>query len=322
MISNGIKAAQYALWTLIAVLVVGLSAPLRGKGVPEVQFVPLEPIRRAQTAFSRYAVIGSRNLFRVPEGAVPATPIEEVIEESQLKLKVLGTVAGPAEVASAIVEDSTGRVDVISVSQTLQGGVQVERIEKGRIVVLNQGKREAINMAEPETPASLAMLQRGKRSSATVEVIPPPPPAFVAVASPQLAVRIAALTAPPPPPAAPRQAPPPSIAERELPSENSPFARKLGLRTSASTPRFSATAVQVALDEAPFQAVAGQPVLEALLQKVALREGEEILAVNDIPVTASERLPDLLRSLLQSAPARVRIAVDSKSQREIEVVLR
>jgi len=322
MISNGIKAAQYALWTLIAVLVVGLATPFRGKDIPEVEFVPLDPIRRAQAAFSRYAVIGSRNLFRVPEGAIPATPIEEVIEESKLNLKVLGTVAGPAALASAIVEDSSGRVDVVSVAQVLQGGVQVERIEKGRIVVMNRGKREAISLAEPEAPASLAMLQRGKRSSATVEVIPPPPPAFAAVASPELALRIASLGAPPAPRPAPRPAARPTIAERELPSENSRFARTLGSRPGVGTAAITATAVPVAAEEPQFEAVAGQPVLDELLRQVALREGEEILAVNGIPVAASDRLPDLLRSLLQPSPARVRIAVDSKSQREIEVVLR
>ena len=93
MIALGIRAAQLAMLVVCGVLSWGISAPLRARPIPEVDFVPLAPPERNAASFSRYAVIGSRNLFQTPEDAVPVAPIQEVIEDSKLNLEVVGTVA-------------------------------------------------------------------------------------------------------------------------------------------------------------------------------------------------------------------------------------
>jgi len=345
MIAQGIRLAQYGLWTLIAVLLVSVATPLRGREAPQVELVPLEPIRRAQAAFGRYTVIGNRNLFRVPEGAIPTAPIEEVIAESKLSLKLVGTaVSGNAARSNAIVEDARGKRTVVEANDVLESGVRVERIEEKRVIVLNGSNREAINMADDSATPSLAMLQSGRQSVARVEVIPPPPPAYIAVASRELAFKIASLLSPPAPrPKLAGATPPRSIAQRELPSENSGFPRTLDSARGVAGAEFSAVAGpgvrpapgsgsgtgadtdsgQAAASQ--FQAVAGAGALNSLLSEVKamkLRKGEEILAVNDIPVNASNRLPELLRSLVGADRATVQIAVDSNSVRIIEVALR
>lgn len=320
MIAQGIKAAQGLLGLIGLGLLLSFAFSLQAGSVPDVEFVPLPSPDRDVAAFSRYAVIGSRNLFQTPEDA-PALPmIEEVIEDSSLQYKVLGTAAGPADGSVALLEDGRGRRAVVSVGDQIEG-VLVERIERGRIVVLNAGRREQLTMEEQAPqPVSLAMLQRGETSVVEINQVPPaprppePPPAFLAIATPSLMAEVDRREAL----ERPRR---PRPQDREFPSEDERSRRGVPVGTPAGA-AFSALAGPVAgPSESAYEAVAGGPLLQDLRSAVRLRRGERILAVNSIPVDAPDRLPELLRSLLRQGPNRVRIAVDSRSQREIEVVL-
>ena len=324
MIGLALRLAQVVLGALFVVLFWGIIAPLRARSVPDVEFQAPPTPERSVAAFNRYAVIGSRNLFQTPEDAPLSAPIEEVIAESRLQYRVVGTVAtGGAETSYALLEDSRKKVSVYGVGANLDGGAEIERIERRRVVLLNAGRREALEMRAQETPPSLALLQSGREAKADYRVNAPEPPAYVATSSLALLTRVAQRFAAEPPSPRPPAPPRPSVdmAQRELPTERDPLRSTLGIGAGPSPNAYTAFAGPVRATSSAFEAVAGQPLLVGLRQKLALREGEQILAVNGIPIEPADRLPELLRSLVRSGPARVRIAVDSSTEREIEVTL-
>jgi S1-C subfamily serine protease len=74
-------------------------------------------------------------------------------------------------------------------------------------------------------------------------------------------------------------------------------------------------------DEGNFSAVAGGQLLRTVIDRAALADGEQVLAVNGVPVDDERRLGELLAGLAQGGPARLKIAVNSTTEREIEVQL-
>jgi S1-C subfamily serine protease len=74
-------------------------------------------------------------------------------------------------------------------------------------------------------------------------------------------------------------------------------------------------------NEGDFSAVAGEQLLRNVIDRAALGDGEQVLAVNGVPVDDEGRLGELLAGLAQGGPARLKIAVNSTTEREIEVQL-
>ncbi len=121
----------------------------------ELRIPGVEDLPPSQTSFAPYEIVGERNLFESRQTAPPPSPPpEEEIEESQLKLRLLGTIAGPDHLSVATVEDETSRKHLhLRVKDQVgeSGNVTVARIERMRVVLNNDGKLEAITMEEPET---------------------------------------------------------------------------------------------------------------------------------------------------------------------------
>lgn len=73
------------------------------------------------------------------------TPTKTVAKK-QLELRLLGTVAGSGDVACAIIEDMKSKVqDLYKTGDTVQGAV-IEKIERNRIILRNEGAQEILNL--------------------------------------------------------------------------------------------------------------------------------------------------------------------------------
>ncbi len=123
----------------------------------ELRIPSVEELPPSQTSFAPYEIGGERHLFQSRETAppsAPAPPPEEQIEQSELRLRLLGTIAGPDHLSVATVEDETSREHLhLRVDDQVgeHENVTVVRIERMKLVLNNNGKLEAITMEEDET---------------------------------------------------------------------------------------------------------------------------------------------------------------------------
>jgi type II secretion system protein C len=152
---------RYALVALQVVLV-GISlyflhniarALIRSAPVPEARIPPPEPVPERDLSYARYASIVKRNLFNSrsfqPAALTAAPEPEEDLDESKLRVQLIGTAATQPEALSvaAVLDESTNERMVVRKGDMV-AGARVERIERKRIVVNNRGKREAISLDE------------------------------------------------------------------------------------------------------------------------------------------------------------------------------
>jgi hypothetical protein len=332
VIAIGMKAAQGLLLVTVGVLLWGLWSPLRAGSIPEIELPPPATVDTGRPTFARYAIIGSRNLFQVRVAAGPIVPVEAPIEETRLPYKLEATItASRPELATALIGGGAKGAVAVSVGDELEEGtgITVAEISSERVVLLNQGVREALNFAEPEAP------RRGFRQSGAAIVggvtFVSPPPVFAAVAATDM----------------------PSVAEAILPTAADAARARQPVRaprqeatqpTGSSVPELltpeAAARIMAGLDSrnratiegpvssaeaSPFVAIAGAPLLRELRGRIRLGDGEEVTEVNGIPVADEARLPELIRSIARSiaggSSARVTISTNSNADREIEVDL-
>ena len=316
MLRLAIRAAQALLLVVCIAMLWGIFAPLSALSVPEARFAatPTNAGPTGQASFRRYSIIGTRNLFQTSAAALP---VQQVIVESKTQLRLVGTLAASDDTGGvAIVEFPPNRRQVVKIGTKLDGGMVVERIERRRLVVNNNGKLEQIsNMGE--LAPGLALL--GGRLSTNQPKIVEYKSAYRAVArsserdqqdNPKPAPTQEALE--------PRGRPVlPETRSVEFLSADD--ARRMaekgfqGPRVEIQGP------VRPGGGDARYSAVAGDELLKQLLAGFTLAEGERVLAVNGVSVSDVDRLPELLGSLQGKTPARVRIAVNSTTEREIEV---
>ncbi|MFQ5515634.1 MAG: type II secretion system protein N [Myxococcota bacterium] len=122
--------------------------------VPEVPIPELTIPEVGEISLARYQTITSRNLFQsqaeVPEAEAPAP--EEELAESQLQLRLLGTIAASEiRYSIATLEDEATREHLhVRVGDPIgeSTDVVVARIEPRQIVIRNRGKLEALKMDE------------------------------------------------------------------------------------------------------------------------------------------------------------------------------
>ncbi|HEM45590.1 MAG TPA: hypothetical protein ENO23_00930 [Alphaproteobacteria bacterium] len=157
MATIGIRLANAVLFVLSCSVAANVITEVGASVlVPSRLPTPPPPRVEAPTApsWQDRQVILDRNLFgaQVVDEPIAQAEIEEDIEETKLPLKLLGTIASEDQrVASAAIEDSSTRQhEVVRVGDHLasHGQVQVERIERGRVVLLNGPKREVLTLDE------------------------------------------------------------------------------------------------------------------------------------------------------------------------------
>jgi general secretion pathway protein C len=160
--------AWAAVDTAYKVAVSRLAAP--PPAVQEEGPAPLDQPAQARP-LAGYQTVLDRDLFKTKVEKPPEKPPEEIdtqnIEETILKLKLMGTVAGHPDYAYAVIEDqTTRRQGLYQPGESVQGAVIMEI--QHRMVVLRHGERlEKLSMDEEDRKA-------GKKSALAALGAPPP----------------------------------------------------------------------------------------------------------------------------------------------------
>ena len=174
----------FAASTVNAVIGASLSA------ASEEPVAPTETVAPAVSSWTDRQVIVDRNLFNASLLApVPSeAEIQENLEATRLPLTLLGTVASyePANSWASIEERDTHATRVVRVNDEIRPGATVLRIERRRVVLMENGAQRELALAEDETtaggagtPAALA----GRRAGLPARRAAPSPGAFPAGAS-------------------------------------------------------------------------------------------------------------------------------------------
>jgi len=122
-------------------------------GQKAVTLKDVETRPAASVAKPDFAMIVERNIFGATEKAEPppveveVEPIED-LEETTLQLTLLGTIAGDAKNARAIILDQRKRSqEIYRIGDTVQGA-EIKQIYRGKIVLRHGDKDEILSMAE------------------------------------------------------------------------------------------------------------------------------------------------------------------------------
>lgn len=203
----------------------------------------------APVGFDARLPIVERNLFGSRLGGGELLEIQddlEPMEETKLPLTLLATIAGESKVARAAIYDGSSRESVVVVPGDQLGAhpdVRVSRIERGRVLLRNQGRNEVLLLAEDtsQVPGAPAVAAPGPRNvSRRPSRVRPP-----ARAARSRVVR-------PAPRATPRAVPapqPPLQAEEDAGPEADEFARMEELRDAVSSGEMSIEDVAAELQD-------------------------------------------------------------------------
>ena len=174
MATIGLRLANAVLFVLSCSVAGGVISDVAASIVVPTRVPTGPPLVAAAPAASRWQdrqVILERNLFgaQVVDEALadePPAP-DEPIEESRLPYKLLGTIASDDQrIASAALESTGTRLhEVVRIGDSLSGHpqVSVERIERGRIILLNGNEREQLVLDEQVTAAAASPPPRENR---------------------------------------------------------------------------------------------------------------------------------------------------------------
>jgi len=118
---------------------------------PDPVISPAETQTAAAATWSDRQVILTRNLFNASL-LVPAdaTPVEEDLEATKLPLTLLGTVSAyePENAWAAIEDRETKQTRTVRVNDTVRAGATVQRIERRRVVLIENGSPRELLLAE------------------------------------------------------------------------------------------------------------------------------------------------------------------------------
>jgi len=148
-----VRLASLALLVLVGYLATGM---LPDRADPIRPTEPAAVKRAAEPGFASpmtdtdSALIISRNVFgpaETPETAPkPSQARPAALVRTALSLRLLGTVAGDAAVARAVIEDTANRVqDLYRIDDVVQGA-RIVSIERNRVILARNGVREVLNL--------------------------------------------------------------------------------------------------------------------------------------------------------------------------------
>jgi general secretion pathway protein C len=177
----GIRIANVALFTLCCFLVADvfndISAEFLMVARAAAPAPPAVESLRARGWEERRPIL-ERNLFGAQIAAMPAPPlpVDELLTATKLPLRLLGTVLSldPATSRATIEDKSSRKHEVLRTGDSLQAYAQVEvaAIERGRVILLNEDRREELRLQENSRPTApvpkrTARRSRSRRSSRT-----------------------------------------------------------------------------------------------------------------------------------------------------------
>ena len=170
----GIRIANGALFTLCCFLVASVFNKI------SAEFLMIAPVRaplashfegQQLRSWEERKPILERNLFGAQIASVaqaPLPPPEEELEETELPLRLLGTVTSDKSPGSrATIEDKTSRKhEVVRIGDHLQSHseVKIAAIERGRVILWNGERREELRLKEDAPKAQPTPRRTARRS--------------------------------------------------------------------------------------------------------------------------------------------------------------
>jgi general secretion pathway protein C len=183
-IQRAITIINLILITLIAYLGVALFYRVIATDTPSVldraisESPPAPPADSSDKPADTYALIAERDLFRT-RTATPVQPAAQTqsidaLDETQLKLKLWGTVSGDPAKAYAVIEDLQKRQqDLYRIGDDIQQAT-LKMILREKVVITVAGKDEVLSMAE-NTPSGGRTVARAEPDSPDNEAEEFPP---------------------------------------------------------------------------------------------------------------------------------------------------
>ena len=167
MLATGLRAAQLVLVALcVFVAYGGVRSLVSAAPIPDTPQLPSIQAEDGEQDFARYRVIQRRNLFQSAAEAAPAPPPveEEELEESKLRLRLLGTTASETpELSVASIEDLEANKRVALRIGDQVAGATLLRVERHRVVLDNRGEREQLSLDDTQGAAPSSALNRARK---------------------------------------------------------------------------------------------------------------------------------------------------------------
>lgn len=115
-------------------------------------------VQREKVPFEAYKLILSRNIVNskplfatTATNLIPGVPVKE--EKPPVPVKLIGTVAGIDFFSYAIIEDPFQKTNkIFRVDETIAPGVKLLSIQRNRITILRDGKKEDVEAGGQDTP--------------------------------------------------------------------------------------------------------------------------------------------------------------------------
>lgn len=154
MARTGLLALNLALLALCALVFATTTRRLLFPAdSPEIRLPGPASLPQPDRSFDRYRAIASRHLFRAgPPSPAPVAEAEVPIEETTLRVRLIGTVAAtedPRRSTALILDESTRETTLVRAAQTLAGSAaRVVRVERERVVLENRGRLEEVRFDE------------------------------------------------------------------------------------------------------------------------------------------------------------------------------
>jgi len=288
---------------LCCLLAAHIIAPVLAEAlVPAVDSAPTGVGRRGPeqaNGWDEREVILQRNLFNASTLApsVPPPEEDEDYPKTNLSVRLLGTAAAAdPEQSRAAVEYLDDRSHhVVGIGDRLKGRAEVIRIERRRLVLLNQGRRE--ELALEEGPAAGAAPSRATRSRRAARARPAQRPK----ASPR------------------RQA-----AVEKL-GENRFAVPRSDVDSVAANPAalFSMARFLPKFEEGEMVGLQLNGIKSgSLLEQIGLQNGDTIRELNGIHVTGQEESTEVLRQLTDASEFNVTVAGADGTTRQLRYEVR
>lgn len=160
MLDKVLEQYKRFYWVANGLLVLAIAYTIAGIGVrfavdyipipePKPRAAPIQQKPQAPATVADYQVILARNLLnaKVEDAPPPVEPGSAEPAKATIQAVLLGTVAGPQRYAFAVVQ-AQGKNEVVRIGEKIANSADVLEIHRGRIVIMNNGRKEELSMYE------------------------------------------------------------------------------------------------------------------------------------------------------------------------------
>jgi len=245
-----------------------------------------KPVEKARPKppLSRYRAIAERNLFRIDTGSqspAAATIDLEALKQTELKLKLWGTVSGQAQEAYAVIEDAQSRKqNLYRVGDAIQSA-NLKMILREKVVLQVEDRDEILQMQEVPGSQGPAPPQM-QEAPGSEEPTPPQMPELPGGEEPDPGEGAPAAEAPP-------AARPQTIRLRPNMLE--------GMVGEGEDPFKNLNVQPHQTDGAPDGVALTGIQPRSIFRRLGLREGDVITAIDGEPIRSAEHLTVILEKL-------------------------